>query len=112
MWRLPALVLTIALALFISNPADAASVVQGELVSDYTTGIATIKVNEYDINITNDKPNGNPTGTITEFEISDAMIGAKPEKGNILRIAFIEEGGKKKALKIMNVTKQDLRKQK
>ena len=41
---------------------------------------------------------------------SDGEDPIPPEPGDILRIAFVVEGEKKKAAKVMNVSKQDLRK--
>ncbi len=46
------------------------------------------------------------------FDVSTAKIGAKPEKGNVLRIAFEKKGDKNIAIKVMNVTKQNLLKEK
>ncbi|MBF0529169.1 MAG: hypothetical protein HQK55_07845 [Deltaproteobacteria bacterium] len=44
------------------------------------------------------------------FDVSTAKVGAKPEKGNTLRVAFKKDGDKLIALKVQNVTKQDIRK--
>lgn len=44
------------------------------------------------------------------FDLTNAKVGAKPEKGNLIRVAFKKEGDKLIALKVQNVTKQDIRK--
>ncbi|MEW6263742.1 MAG: hypothetical protein AB1641_11770 [Thermodesulfobacteriota bacterium] len=43
------------------------------------------------------------------FDLSIAKIGASPEKGNIVRVAFQKIQDKNVALKVMNVSKQDIR---
>jgi hypothetical protein len=40
------------------------------------------------------------------------MIGIPPEAGDVLRIAYDVKGTDRVALRVMNVTKQDLRKDK
>jgi hypothetical protein len=47
---------------------------------------------------------------IFAFDSSKAKIVLRPEPGDVLRIVYILEGGSRKALKVMNVSKQDLRK--
>jgi len=49
-------------------------------------------------------------GTEVVFDLSLARIGLTPEKGNIVRIAYRMEEGRRLAVKVMNVTKQDLQK--
>lgn len=43
------------------------------------------------------------------FDLAKAKIGLTPEKGDVIRIAYRIENGKNVALKVMNVTKQNLR---
>jgi hypothetical protein len=77
--------------------APAAEVVQGTCLSvDNQAKTLTVQ-NEID-------------KTEVVLDLSHAKIGLKPEKGNIVRIAFRKEGNKNIALKVMNVTKQNLRK--
>jgi hypothetical protein len=87
----------------------AGEVSQGKCL-EYNTEAKTIKVEEYDTNISKDSPYGKTTGIVSEFNCSTAKIGMKPEAGDILRISYEPEGSTKKALKVMNVSKQDLRK--
>jgi hypothetical protein len=51
-----------------------------------------------------------PTGVQTIFDVTDAMIGIAPEPGDILRLAWVPKAEVKSALRVMNVSKQDLRK--
>lgn len=89
--------------------AFAAEVVQGKCIT-YNTTSTTIEVEEYDINFTQNHPYGQSTGIRTIFNVKDAKIGISPETGDILRIAFNVEGTEKMAIKVMNVSKQDLNK--
>ncbi|TVM14587.1 hypothetical protein DPQ33_17115 [Oceanidesulfovibrio indonesiensis] len=94
-------------ALLLPATAFAAEVAQGECVS-YDAENKIIVIEEYDTNFDLENRYGHPTGIITEFDATSAKIGILPEEGDILRIAFVVEGSKKMALKVMNVTKQDL----
>jgi hypothetical protein len=40
------------------------------------------------------------------FAIGEAEIGATPEVGDVVRIAYLEEGASLRALRVMNVTRQ------
>jgi len=44
------------------------------------------------------------------FDLSRAKVGLTPAAGDKMRVAYVQEGDKLMALKVMNVTKQDLRK--
>jgi hypothetical protein len=102
-----ALAATIALALVL--PAAAADVAQGKCLNiDAAKNILTI--DEYDLNFSRENPYGKPTGKSLAFDMSHAKIGVIPAVGDILRIAFDTKGSEKMALKIMNVSKQDLMK--
>ncbi len=50
--------------------------------------------------------------TMTEvtFDTSTAKIGLAPAAGDKIRVAYDQKGDKLMAVKVMNVTKQDLRK--
>lgn len=63
---------------------------------------------EYDTVFTKAMPYGHPTGIVSEFDCRTAKIGLRPEPGDILRIAYEIQGDRKVALKVMNVSKQDL----
>ena len=75
----------------------AGAVIQGKCVSyDASLKVLTLE-NELD------------KASVT-FDLSKAKIGLKPEPGDVIRVAFVKEGAKNMALKVMNVTKQSLKK--
>lgn len=86
----------------------AAEVAQGKCLA-YSEEKKTIRIEEYDTNITKEVPYGNPTGIVSEFDVSKAKVGIFPEQGDILRIAYDIVGDQKIARRVMNVSKQDLR---
>jgi hypothetical protein len=87
----------------------AASVAQGKCIS-YDQDKKILVIEEYGTDFSKDKF-GNPTGKQMVFNCADALVGVTPMPGDIIRIAYDEEKGKdKKAIRVMNVTKQDLMK--
>jgi hypothetical protein len=98
----------IILGLIFAANAIAAEVVQGACI-EYNSETKIIKVTEFDTNFSQNKY-GNPTSIESEFDVSKAKIGANPAPGDIVRIAYKIDGNKKMAIKVMNVTKQDLMK--
>lgn len=96
------------MGLLFAASAVASEVAQGECVS-YNQETKIITVQEYDTNFSQNKY-GNPTSIMSEFDVSTAKIGMLPEPGDILRISYMIEGNNKVALKIMNISKQDLMK--
>lgn len=102
--------LTLALGLLLTaTQALAFGVVQGKCLEN-NQDQKTIKIEAYDTNFGPASPYGKSTGIQTVYDVSEAKVGIVPEPGDILRIAFTVEGEKKKAAKVMNVSKQDLRK--
>jgi hypothetical protein len=97
------------LMLIMAGSAWAGDVTQGRFVQ---TGAKPnmLVLEEYDINFTAEHPYGMPTGIMSEFDVAQAKIGINPEPGDILRIVYTDQGGTMKAIKVMNVSKQDLRK--
>lgn len=93
---------------FAANAA-ASEVAQGKCL-EFNAEAKTVKVQEYDINFSKEFKYGTPTSIESEFDVSTAKIGKAPEPGDILRISYKIEGNSKIALKIMNVSKQDLMK--
>lgn len=89
--------------------AAAADVSQGKCI-EYNKEKKTVTIEEYDIQFSEKFPYGQPTGQTSTYDVSKAQIGLSPEPGDILRIAYKVKGQDRMALKIMNVTKQDLRK--
>lgn len=97
------------LGLLFAVPAMASEVVQGECL-EYNQESRIIKLKEYDTNFSKEFKYGTPTNIESEYDVSTAKIGIPPEPGDVLRIAYIIEGDKKVATKVMNVSKQDLMK--
>ena len=87
----------------------AAEVAQGKCL-EYNPGNKELTIQEYNTEFSKEMPYGKPTVAVSKFDISDAKIGEDPQPGDILRIAYKANGKAKKALKVMNVSKQDLRK--
>jgi hypothetical protein len=103
-------VVALLLVLCLSAPAMAATVAQGKCIS-YDKDKKTIVIEEYDTDFSKDKY-GNPTGKQSVYNVADALIGITPVPGDILRIAYdeIEAGKERKAIRVMNASKQDLMK--
>jgi hypothetical protein len=103
------LLAVIALLCLSSAAAIAGEVSQGKCTV-YDTEKKTVAINEYNLNFSKENPYGEPTGVISVYDVSTAQIGLKPEPGDILRLSYKVNGDKKTCLKLMNVSKQDLRK--
>ena len=101
--------LSFPLTLLFLDTAPAADVAQGKCI-DFDTVGKRVTLEEYSPEISKEHPNGKLTGRVLIFDFADAKIGIPPERGDILRIAYTVEGGVKRAIKIMNISKQDLRK--
>ncbi|QCQ21517.1 hypothetical protein [Desulfoglaeba alkanexedens] len=102
-------VLLIAVAFCFAGWAVAADVVQGKCV-EVRAAEKTLVIEEYDVNFSDEHPYGRSTGVVNEYLIDKALVGIPPEPGDILRIAYEVRGTDRVALKVMNVSKQDLRK--
>ncbi len=100
--------LAILMVLCLAAAAPAAEVSQGKTLQ-FDAAAKRIQIEEYDINFTPDHPYGQPTGIVSEYDLTGAKIGLGPEPGDVVRIAYRIDGERKLALKVMNVTKQDLR---
>lgn len=88
--------------------ALAAEVAQGRCVS---IDSSTLVIEEFDLQKTPENKNyGNPTGIETTFDLTGAKIGIPPEPGDVLRVAYDVKNNAKVAIKVMNVSKQDLSK--
>lgn len=97
-----------ALICFVSI-ATAAEVSQGKC-DKYNKETKVITIEEYNTNFSEKNPYGEPTGIVSSYNVESAVIGIPPEPGDILRIAYDVKGTERVALKVMNVSKQDLRK--
>jgi hypothetical protein len=94
---------------FMAGPVSAAEVSQGRCIQyDRDQGLITIEA--FDTQFSDVSPYGRPTGVEAAFDVSKAVIGIIPEPGDILRLAYDDQGDRKVALRVMNVSKQDLRK--
>lgn len=94
--------------------ASAAAVWAGEVSQGRFIGSSqspvVFTIEEYDPNFSEANPYGTPTGIISQYDVSAAKIGIRPEPGDVLRIVYEENGNTRRAIKVMNVSKQDLRK--
>ena len=100
----------VLLVLCLAAPTMAAdTVAQGKCVS-YDQDKKIVVIEDYDTNFSKENKYGKPTGKQSTYNVADALIGASPVAGDILRIAFEEKGDKRQAIRIMNVSKQDLMK--
>jgi hypothetical protein len=100
-----ALIATVALA----AGALASEVSQGKTLL-YDEAAKTIQIEEYDTNFSADHRYGQPTGIVSDYDLTQAKVGIPPAAGDVVRIAYDLDGERKVAVKVMNVSKQDLRK--
>ena len=103
------LCVTLAAIFCLASLATAAEVCQGKCVG-YNKDEKVISVEEYNLTFNQENPYGEPTGAISNYSVATAKIGIPPEPGDVLRIAYEVKGTDRVALKVMNVSKQDLRK--
>lgn len=101
--------LVVLLVLAMTCLAMAGEVSQGKCIS-YDKEKKVIVIEDYDLNFGKDHPYGRPTGVRSSYDVSTAQVGIAPQPGDVLRIAYEAKGAQKVAIKVMNVTKQDLRK--
>ena len=103
--------LWVLVLLYASGPLNviAAEVAQGKCL-EYDKGKNELTIQEYNAEFSKEMPYGKPTVAVARFDVSHAKIGIEPKPGDILRVAYDVNGKAKKALKVMNVSKQDLRK--
>ena len=99
----------VLLVLCLAAPTMADTVAQGKCVS-YDQDKKIIVIEDYDTNFSKENKYGKPTGKQSTYNVANALIGATPTAGDILRIAFEEKGADRVAVRVMNVSKQDLMK--
>ncbi len=87
----------------------AAEVAQGRCI-EFDKEKMRVVIEEYDINFGPDHPYGRPTQTKSAYDLGKAQIGIPPRPGDILRIAYEVKGTERVAIKVMNVSQQDLMK--
>jgi hypothetical protein len=102
-------VIGLVLALCLAVPAMAASVSQGKCIT-YDKDKKVITIEDYDTNFSKEHKYGNPTGKQSTYDLTGALVGVVPAPGDIVRIAYDEKDGKRHAIRIQNVSKQDLMK--
>jgi len=100
---------TFAAVLCCVSLALGAEVAQGKCLKIEKDG-ALVTIEEYDIQFSTDHPYGRPTGKTSVYDFSKAEIGVPAAVGDVLRIAFKVKGNEKMAVRVMNVSKQDLMK--
>jgi len=86
-----------------------AEVAQGKCVKIEKDG-TVVTIEEYDTQFSQEHPYGRPTGKTSVYDFSKAEVGVPAAVGDVLRIAFVVKGNEKMAVKVMNVSKQDLMK--
>jgi hypothetical protein len=93
----------------LSSVSFAGEVSQGKCTA-YDKEKRTVTIEEYNLNFSKENPYGEPTGVTSVYDVSAAQIGLQPAPGDILRLAYKVDGTQKTCIKLMNVSKQDLRK--
>jgi hypothetical protein len=81
-------------ALLLSSCVDAPEVYQGEVVS-YDAGAQVVVVK-----------NERPPQEATAFALAGSEIGADPQPGDQVRLAYVREGTGLRAVRVMNLTRQ------
>ncbi|MGD0945931.1 MAG: hypothetical protein ABSA52_00755 [Candidatus Binatia bacterium] len=100
---IPVLVVMVMSALSCSDVGES-HVYQGECLR--------FSVADKVLELKNTQPQLNPIpGQTAVFNLANAKVGLTPAPGDVIRVAYKVEGNSFSALKVMNVSKQDLRKQ-
>jgi hypothetical protein len=103
-------VVALILALCLAVPAMADSIVaQGKCIT-YDKDKHVVTIEDYDTDFTPEHKYGKPTGKQSTYDTTGTLIGVVPAPGDVLRIAYEAKGDQRHAIRIMNVTKQDLMK--
>jgi hypothetical protein len=103
------LLMAVFLLLLAGSLAAAGEVAQGKCVGFDQKGMIIV-IEEYDLQFSKEHPYGSTTGKRSSYMVGDAQIGIAPKQGDILRIAYALKGKDRVAYKVMNVSKQDLKK--
>ncbi len=93
--------------LFCFSLAYGAEVMQGKVLKVEKDG-ALLTIEEFDLNFSKEHPYGRPTGTTSVYDLTKATVGMPAQVGDVLRIAYEVKGKERMAVKVMNVSKQDL----
>jgi len=87
----------------------ASQVAEGKCIT-YDKDKKIVTIEDYDTNFGPGYKYGHPTGKQSVYNVAGALIGIEPSPGDILRIAYEETDNQRVAIRIMNVSKQDLMK--
>jgi hypothetical protein len=98
-----------AIVLLGASVAAGAEVSQGKCLS-FDKEKMVLTMEEYDIRFSPEHPYGRPTGVKTEYRLRNAQMGIPPRPGDVVRIAYEVKGTDRVAVRLMNVTQQDLMK--
>lgn len=107
--RIVSYLVALLLVLGLSVPVMAAEVAHGKCVS-FDADKKVVTIDEYDRAYTKESKYGKPTGKQLTFNAAEALIGIIPAPGDVLRIAYTKKGNDLMAVRIMNVSKQDIMK--
>ncbi|MDD4952613.1 MAG: hypothetical protein PHV85_08695 [Desulfovibrionaceae bacterium] len=89
--------------------AAEAEVLQGKTL-EFNKEAKTLTIEEYDLNFDKEFKYGHPTGIQSTVDLTNAQVGIEPAPGDIVRIAYYPKGDVKDAIKVQNMTKQNLMK--
>ncbi len=98
-----------ALMVSLASLAVAAEVAQGRCL-EFDKDKMRVVIEEYDTDFGPDHPYGRPTQAKSAYDLGRAQLGILPKPGDILRIAYEVKGTERVAIKVMNVSQQDLMK--
>jgi hypothetical protein len=87
----------------------AAQVDQGKCIA-YDEQKQLLTIEEYDLNFSAEHKYGKPTGKHAVYNLRDAKIGVPPAVGDVMRLSYELKGNERFAIKVMNVSKQDVMK--
>ena len=99
----------IILTLCLAMPAIAAEVSEGKCIS-YDKDKKILVIEDYDTNFSNEHKFGRPTRQQSTYDLTDTLIGISPSPGDIVRIAYEQKDKQRHAIRLMNVSKQNLMK--
>jgi hypothetical protein len=102
-------VAALILALCLAAPAMAADVVEGKCLT-YDKDKKVVVIEEYDTNFSAEHKFGKPTGKESTYDLTGSLIGVPPAPGDIVRIAYEQKDNQRHAIRLMNVTKQNVMK--
>ena len=100
---------TLILTLYVVMPAIAAEVTEGKCIS-YDKDKKILVIEDYDTDFSKEHKFGRPTRQQSTYDLTDTLIGISPSPGDIVRIAYEQKDKQRHAIRLMNVSKQNLMK--